>query len=182
MRKRNLLLIVAVIAISYMSCERDDICPESTPTTPRLIIDLLDSANPENKKKVFKLVAIGEGVENNLVLPGHDLEDLDVLSLPLKTTEDSTQYTLINDAEINDNGTPDDSSDDFLDGNFDTLTINYTREQVYVSRACGYKTIFKNITLVLDETDTDPWILSTESLTENQTAEDETTAHFNIFH
>lgn len=51
------LIIVPIIALVIgitISCERDDICPESTSTTPRLIIDLLDSENPENKKKYFQ--------------------------------------------------------------------------------------------------------------------------------
>ncbi len=171
------LLLVAIISIS---CERDDICPDSTPTTPRLVIDLLDDTNSDNKKNVFDLVAIG--VDNEFVLPDYNFNDTDNLVLPLRTDENTTQYILIKEASINDAGTPDDTSDDFIDGNQDIITINYTREEVYVSRACGYKTIFRNVTLDLDESDPDQWIISRQSLTDNQSIEDETAAHFSMSH
>ena len=104
------------------------------------------------------------------------------LILPLKTYENQTQYSLIKDFSINNNGTPDDTSDDFPEGNEDVITINYSREEVYVSRACGYKTIFKNVTLSLDDTDTDKWIQSRQPVNDNQSVEDETAAHFIILH
>lgn len=178
MKKVSLLLIV-IIVISYLSCERDDICPESTPTTPSLIIDVFDFDDQESKKNVINLVI--SGVDNDDVLSGYELVSSNNIVLPLKTTENTTQYILIKEASVNDNGTPDDSTDDFYDGNYDTLTINYSRRDVYVSRACGYKTIFENVTLTIED-DTDNWILSQQPINSNQSVEDETTTHFNIFH
>ncbi|WP_303315518.1 DUF6452 family protein [Flavivirga abyssicola] len=182
MRKRNLsLILIAIMALYYFSCERDDICPDSTPTTPRLKIDLLDVANPDNKKNVFDLVVIG--VDNDFILEDYNfIPRVDSLLLPLRTTENSTQYILIKDASINDAGTPDDTSDDTIDGNQDLITINYSREEVYVSRACGYKTIFRNVTLNLDTNDPDRWIISRQPLTDNQSVEDETAPHFTMSH
>lgn len=176
------ILFVPVIAIAMgsISCERDDICPESTSTTPRLIIDLYDSENPENTKNVFDLVVIGVGNEDE-VLDGYSIVDTDQLLLPLKTDDNTTQYRLIEGYSYDDNDTPDDTSDDIVSGNEDIITINYSREQVYVSRACGYKTVFKNVTLTI-EPDDDNWIISREPLTDNQSVEDETTTHFNITH
>ncbi|WP_072403319.1 DUF6452 family protein [Flaviramulus basaltis] len=171
-----MLLIVAL----SISCERDDICPENTPTTPRLIIDLYDAANPENKKNAFDLV-VG-GIDNDFVLPGYNIVDTNQIVLPLKTDDNTTEYALIIDAFINDNGTPEDASDDFYDGsNQDIITISYSREEVYVSRACGYKTIFKNVTLTIQD-DGDKWMISRQPVTDNQSVEDETTAHFTITH
>ncbi len=178
MKKVSLLLIV-IIVISYLSCERDDICPESTPTTPSLIIDVYDFDDQESKKNVINLVI--SGVDNDDVLSGYELVSSNNIVLPLKTTENTTQFILIKEASVNDNGTPEDSTDDFYDGNYDTLTINYSRRDVYVSRACGYKTIFENVTLTIED-DTDNWILSQQPLNPNQSVEDETTTHFNIFH
>ncbi|MDO5971829.1 DUF6452 family protein [Flavivirga aquimarina] len=190
MRKRSLILIAIIIC--YFSCERDDICPESTPTTPRLIIDLYDASSPDDIKFVFDVVVIGIDEEFNLpdpldaynefILSDYNFDDTDEFILPLKTDENTTQYTLIKDATINDNDTPDDLTDDYIEGNYDTITINYSREEVYVSRACGYKTIFKNVTLNLDTSDTDPWILSRQPVNDNQSVEDETAAHFTISH
>lgn len=162
-----------------LACEPDDICPESTPTTPRLIIDFYDVNSPENLKNVFDLVVIGVG--NEAILDGYSFQDTDNVLLPLKTDENTTQYVLIKEATINDNDTPDDSSDDFIDGNADTITINYSRELIYVSRACGYKTIYKNVTLTI-EPDDDNWMKSRQPINDNQSVENESETHFNITH
>lgn len=177
--KKISLLILILIVIIHSSCERDDICPESTPTTPSLIIDVFDFNNQESKKNIFGLFVIG--VDNNNVLPGYGIVTTNNLVLPLKTDDNRTQYRLFKDATLNDNGTPDDTSDDFIEGNQDIITINYSTELVYVSRACGYKTIYKNVTVQVED-DTDNWILSIQPLNSNQSVEDETSAHFNIFH
>jgi len=179
MKKASLLVILLTLMISYFSCERDDICPDATPTTPRLIIDLYDSENPDTKKNVFDLVVIG--VDNDDFLADYIFQDVDDLILPLRTDVNTTEYILIKEATVNDNGTPDDGTDDFVDGNQDRITINYSREQVFVSRACGFKTIFKNVTLTIVQ-DGDNWMLSRVPLTDNQSVEDETTTHFNISH
>ncbi|MEP3836140.1 MAG: DUF6452 family protein [Algibacter sp.] len=178
MKKISLLFIILIIVGNY-SCERDDICPDATPTTPRLIIDFLDAADSDIQKNVFDLVVIG--ADNDEILSDYFFTDTDNVVLPLKTTDNTTEYILINDASVNDNDTPDDDTDDYVDGNQDRIIINYSREEVYVSRACGYKTIFKNVTLTIVEDD-DNWILSRQPLTDNQSVEDETTTHFNISH
>jgi hypothetical protein len=181
MKKTSLLLILLIIiGIGItMSCESDDICPESTPTTPSLIIDAYDVANPENKKSIPKLVVAG--FDKDQILPGYAIVSATQIILPLKTDENTTQYRLIKDSSVNNNGTPDDSTDDYIEGNQDIITINYSREEVYVSRACGYKTIFKNLTLTI-EVDSDNWIKSRQPLNDNQSVEDESETHFNIFH
>jgi len=174
-----LIIPILLIAALSISCERDDICSGATRTTPRLIIDLLDAENPDTKKNVFDLVVIG--VDNDDFLPDYIFQDVDDLILPLRTDDNTTEYILVKEAIVNDNGTPDDDTDDFVDGNQDRITLNYSREQVFVSRACGFKTIFKNVTLTIVQ-DGDNWMLSREPLTDNQSVEDETTTHFNISH
>lgn len=174
-----LLILITCVGIGItLSCEPDDICPESTSTTPNLVIDAYDTDNPENIKAITKLV-IG-GIGNDFILT-NGIISASKIALPLKTDANTTQYVLIKDASINNNGTPDDSSDDTIDGNYDTITISYTREEVYVSRACGYKTIFKNVTLTI-EPDSDNWIKSRQPLNDNQSVENEAETHFNIFH
>ncbi|MDB2462856.1 DUF6452 family protein [Algibacter sp.] len=178
MKKISLLFIILIIVGNY-SCERDDICPDATPTTPRLIIDFLDATDPDVFLNVSDLVVIG--VDNDDFLEDYYFVDTDDVILPLKTTDNTTEYILISDSTVNDNDTPDDDTDDFIDGNQDRIIINYSREEVYVSRACGYKTIFENVTLTIVD-DGDNWMLSREPLTDNQSVEDETTTHFNISH
>ena len=177
--KKIILLVLVVILSLYVSCERDDICPESTSTTPNLIIDVFDFDSQEDKKNIFNLVIAG--VDNEAILPGYSFVSSNNLILPLKTDANNTQFILVKEASIDDNGTPDDSTDDIIIGNYDTISINYSRTNIFVSRACGYKTIFENVTLTIVD-DGDNWILSQQPLNPNQSVEDETTAHFNIFH
>ncbi|MDO7136674.1 DUF6452 family protein [Algibacter lectus] len=173
-------IMILIVGIT-ISCERDDICPAITPTTPNLIIDLLDYTDEDSSKNVFKLVVIG--VDNDEVLSGYEIVTSNQLVLPLKTTDNTTQYALINNYILDDNDTPDDDTDDFLsdESNIDIITINYSRTEVFVSRACGYKTIYENVTVQI-ESDEDNWIESIQPLNSNQSVEDETETHFNLFH
>lgn len=176
------LIIIPIMALLIgitISCERDDICPESTPTTPRLVIDLYDFSNQESRKNAFNLVV--SGVDNDDALPGYVLVTADDLILPLRTDQNSTSYRVHKDYTIDDNDTPDDPDDDIIGGNQDVITINYTREVVYVSRACGYRTIFDNVEITILD-DGDNWLLSRTNLTNNEPIENENATHFNIFH
>lgn len=178
MRKIVLLSFLILTILIILSCERDDICPASTPTTPNLIVEFYDIANQESVKFVPQIRV--QGINNNGVLDGYQAANVDDLILPLRTDTTATQYSLRRDYSNNDNGTPDDPSDDSPNGNEDIITIKYSAEQVFVSRACGYKTVFRNVTLTI-EPDSDNWILSRQSVTDNQSVEDETTAHFYLF-
>ncbi|CAH8294446.1 hypothetical protein EV196_108201 [Mariniflexile fucanivorans] len=181
MKKTSLLLIFITVVgiIITISCERDDICPESTATTPSLIIDAYDVDSTDDLLAVNDLLVYG--TDNDEILSGYAIATVSQIVLPLKTDVNTTRYALVKDAFVNDNDTPDDTNDDYLDGNTDYVTINYTREEVYVSRACGYKTIYKNVTFTI-EPDSDNWIKSRQPLNDNQSVEDETETHFNIFH
>ena len=177
MKKIIALLLLCVIVTN---CEKDDICAEDTSTTARLYIEFFNSINPDNSKNVFNFRVQGVGNDN-------PLDDYNVVSssssvyLPLKTTETQTQFKLHNDYEIDDNGTPDDESDDFITGNEDIITISYSPVEVYVSRACGYKTVFENVTITVED-DGDKWIDFILSTTDNEPITNETNAHFNLFH
>lgn len=173
-------LLTGIMMTSSISCEPDDICPASTPTTPSLVIEAFDADNPENNKNIFGLTVIGVGQTEPL--PGYFNVSKNKLLLPLDTRTNKTQYQLIKDTFINDNGTPDDSSDDYIDGNSDLITINYSTKAVFVSRACGYKYIFENVSIQVDQNDPNPWISSIAPINPNQSVENETETHFNLYH
>jgi len=146
-----------------------------------MILEFYDISNQENIKVVPNLFV--QGVDNESPLSnftGNSAESK--VELPLKTNENSTQFSFIKDYAINDNGTPNDTSDDFVTGNEDLITINYITENVYVSRACGYKTIYKAVSIEYDPDDMDRWILLAQASNDNQSIEDETTTHFKFFH
>ncbi len=174
----NLKKILGLLSCSILfltlalSCERDDICAADTPTTPRLVIDFLNISDLASPKTV-PLLAI-KGVGNDMILENFRAVNTRQIILPLKTNENSTQFSLYRNAEIDGNET-------IISGNEDLITITYTPIEVFVSRACGYKTIYKDVAIQF-ENDTDNWIQVILPLNDNQSVEDETTTHFNIFH
>lgn len=121
--KRILLLLLISICLS--GCEKDDICTDET--TPRLILEFYDISNPTNLKTVLNLKIKGVGATADL----GTFNGVSKVELPLDITQDTTKYSLI----LN-------STSLTLD-NEDSLQFNYTRQNVFVSRACGYKTIFE---------------------------------------
>ncbi len=138
MKKIGWLLLIAVFALS--GCEKDDICDPTTSTTPRLIIEFYNAANPTVLRNVVNLKVIAVGQTDTL----DNFNAKSKIELPLKTTEDVTKYNFIY------------NSLDSVNTNEDFFEINYSRENVYVSRACGFKTVF---TL----NDTDPIVVTDDA-------------------
>lgn len=169
------LFLVFAILLFGLGCEKDDICTDTNATTAKLIIRFYDIATPETPKVVNKLLV--QGVDNNYTYGTESTRDS--IAIPLRILENNTSYKLIKDFEVNDNGTPDDTSDDFATGNEDVIIINYTNNQVYVSKACGFKNIFTNTNFGFTN-DGDNWILNTTI--ENSTIENQNNAHVHIFH
>ena len=68
--------------------------------------------------------------------------------------------------------------------NVDILTIDYEIEEVFVSRSCGFKAIFNNVTVTSDVSN--DWIIGLTETLENTitipTIDDESAAHIQIFH
>lgn len=124
---KKILLLLVAIAWSSSGCEKDDLCDENTATTPRLIINFYDVSNPSVPKPVTNLVIIGEGQAT-----GIQFNDSSV-AVPLKTEADVTKYKFI----LNYGNT---TNPEFV--NEDDLEFSYIRNNIFVSRACGFKTIF----------------------------------------
>lgn len=154
-----------------LSCERDDICAEGTPTTPFLVIKFIDFDAGTQVKAPSELQVKAVGVENPFTLG---------------TVTDSILIPLRNDASITDyeftinSDTANNSDTDPLP-NKDTVSFQYTTEEEYVSSACGFKINYKGLTVSPPEAGDDgSWIKNITIQRENVT--DETTAHVFIFH
>lgn len=63
--------------------------------------------------------------------------------------------------------------------NADIIEVKYTPELIYVSRACGYKSVFNNLSATR-ETDLSNWIIDIQVI--NDTINNENAAHINIYH
>jgi len=153
---RVLLIIITFITIN--SCERDDICIDEI--TPHLIVRFYDNDNNTLFKKFSQLSVKVMGIENDSL----SFSSTDSILIPLKVTDNSTQFILTLDSDQN----------TFIR---DTLTVNYDPSNVFVGRSCGFKTIFNNTNYLLDSNN---WIHNVETIT--QTIDNETGAHVKIFH
>ncbi len=183
--KKAYFLILLIFCIS-LSCEKDDICTEDTVTTPQLKLEFFDieTIEDQNPKNVFRFRAVGVGNGGPVVLlDGSSLDGTKSVQktlLPLKTTTEdpngqafTTEYMLTRNYSIDANG--------IESGNTDMITISYTTSQVYVSRGCGFKTVFGNISITLED-DGDNWIQVIQSVDDNQIIVDESETNFNIYH
>ena len=180
---KRIKYLILFIAIALINCERDDICAESTPTTPRLLIEFYDAENPDDLLNVPRLTVYGEGlVTDPTIDTDEDLlivfnTNTNTIELPLiistENVDTTTRYILERDTNLRLD------SDTTTDSNIDIIEITYTTEFVYVSRACGYKSIFNNLDVGF-ENDGDVWIGNIEVL--ETTIENENTVHVRIFY
>lgn len=161
--------IMLMLFLSLFGCQRDDLCAETDPTTPRVIIKFQDIINPEEDKEVINLRVLAEGVETPL--PELSSSTTDSISIPLRSFSPETVFILISDYEID--------SDGVETGNRDTLRFNYITSEVFISRACGFVANYEELSEVLTN-DEDNWI---KDVTINANIiTNETETHVTILH
>ncbi|WP_268846042.1 DUF6452 family protein [Flavobacterium aestivum] len=172
---KKIIAFLLILGFASSSCEPDDICDPATPTTPRMLIKFYDITTPSQQRNVKNLKVIGEGMSQGVILNPTGIDDAKYLAngnsilLPLKTDADVVKYKFIlNYGDKNP-----------LIVNEDNLEFKYTRENIYVSRACGFKTIFKldqsNPYILTDSTPADEkWIRYLIVAQTNITYENET--------
>lgn len=152
---RKLVFLVVIISILFsISCEKDDICLEDT--TPNLVLKFIDFQN-DTIIKTLEIDSIK--ALNKALITSFTSTSKDSISLPLDFNENFTKY------EISSGGTS------------DTISFTYERKDIFVSRSCGYKTIFENLEI---ESTTNHWIKGF-AIT-NTIIDNDTLSHINIFH
>lgn len=164
MKKYIITTLIILLVFALWNCEKDDICASEIQTTPKLVIEFYDSANPSKLKNVSYLRVAEPTFEN-----GYSFNAVNTINIPLRTNQDTSTLNFVL------NGSDSDPTNDVLDA----ITFNYSRTETYISRACGYKTTF-----ILKETEgliipTNNWILNYEIIQYNINNEDET--HVKIY-
>jgi hypothetical protein len=168
-------ITIFLFLLLITSCEKDDICTSTDAKTSYLKIKFYNNLDRDVLKTVNNLLIVGV---NNPISYGIE-SSRDSILIPLRILENNTSYKLIKDYTIDDNQTPDDLTDDFATGNEDEIIINYENEEVFISKACGFKNIFNNVNFGFTDDD-DNWILNTSVI--NNIIENEIDAHIYIFH
>lgn len=166
-KMKKITLLLLLLSLSFSSCEKDDICEETTATTPKLIIEFFDTLRPTVLKSITNL-AVKEVNSTEILL----FNEKNKIEIPLKTNVGLTKFSFI----LN--------STTITTDNEDFLQFNYTRQNSFVSRACGFKTIFtlNSTTPIIKTEPTVPdgsWIQNITVETSNITTENET--HIKIY-
>lgn len=122
-------LTAVLAALTLWGCERDDICPENTAGTPAARVEFrtYDAAGEavEYAPQGVRFYGL-RGKERLAELTGGD--GATWLQLPVDFEAETSRY-LIEQA-----------------GRTDTLTLHYTPELEFISKACGFRFVFSGMT------------------------------------
>ncbi|QWX84526.1 hypothetical protein H0I23_02455 [Cellulophaga sp. HaHaR_3_176] len=161
----SLVTVITLTAIFLNSCEKDDICVDGT--TPLMVVEFYDFEDKETRKDPSNLIVtalldddtFGDIITNTAT---------DSLNIPLRIEELTTVYS------FSTNTTTDEAND-----NVDIITFNYTTNDLFISRACGFIVNYENLSaeLTIDELN---WIKEVEIA--NAVIENQTTTHVKIYH
>ena len=162
MKRFQKWLFLAGFIFLALGCQRDDICPEGTETTPLLVIEFYDPLDPTRLKAVQNLTVRATGKEEIFLGP----VTVNTVSIPLRTNENFTEYTFT-------------ANTDGEEENSDVISFTYSPDPEYLNRACGYKINYNNMDVAIHDDDNN-WILSETIIQES--VENETEAHIYFTH
>ena len=190
---KNWFPIIAVFfLVIILGCQRDDICPESTDTTPFLIIRFYENEDPFDPQapQNLSIREVGRTYEMDsldsyvTIRNGQDETiryfqyTMDSLAIPLRTDDDVTslEFTIYT-QDIPVDG--EDPLEQEQPENTDILTFSYGREEEYINRACAYKVNFVGLKIEQDPGEDGTWIQDIQI--EQVNIEDQNNAHVSIF-
>jgi len=167
-----ILLFLGTIMHVNNGCQRDDICPATTQTTPLLRIAFVDAEDPEIPKPPVNLrvkVADYDSIFLNRV-------NVSEISIPLRPNMNFTEYEFILNAPVipaEGEEEPEDNS------NTDRITFAYSPNEEYINRACSFRVSYLDLNATVPS-DNDRWISTI--LVEESNIENETDIHIYIYH
>jgi len=150
----NFNKVLLIYFFILFSCEPDDLCLETYPDTPKLIIKFFDQFSQENV--IINNLTIEDSDRNLVLFTG----TTDSISIPLNYTKQQTSLNFI------------------YNTNLDKVYVNYVTNEVFVSKGCGYRMEYLLENIIV-ENDNENWISSLEILNENVV--EELNHHVKIF-
>ncbi len=150
----NFNKVLLICFFILFSCEPDDICLETYPDTPKLIIKFFD-INSQESVLINNLSV--EDTDRNLVL---FTGSTDSISIPLNYTKQQTSLNFI------------------YKTNHDKVYVNYSTNEAFVSKGCGFRMEYLLENIIV-ENDNENWISSLEIL--NKNVVEESNHHVKIF-
>jgi len=160
-----------VLLTMLLACEKDDICIDEI--TPYFIIRFYDADDPIFTKSVVDIKVELGGIDGFYEDDAATIKPFtDSIAIPVKVTDDITKFKLTV-VKIDEN--------DSLVENADIFDLTYVRENIYVSRSCGYKTLYYEVDIELND-DEDNWVKTIEPTEDPLNIVNQDAAHVKIYH
>ncbi|WP_335967146.1 DUF6452 family protein [Galbibacter sp. PAP.153] len=184
-----LFFILAIGAAIFSACEKDDICPPETQTTPILTVGFYNLINQDANKTVPSLRVIGinkDSTDRDTLNTFLDRTSKTEIEIPLMTSENSSTFILIYNSKDRIDTLENGDINVVETGNRDTIQFNYSRKERFVSRGCGYAVTITELEAVLNpkykDTVQNPgeWIRSI--FVQDKNLQDQDTVHVKIYH
>lgn len=168
---QNILLFLGLsCGLALLSaCEKDDICPKETDTTPLIRIKFYRADDQNQVNNSGTLYAKALGFNDSIVRSNNELK------LPLQLNKEETTWILTLES-LNEDNEPIIQQD--------TLRFIYTPHTEYLNKACGYRTTFilneESKMPILNDNKEGNWIANYELQT--SFIENEEEEHLKIFY
>ena len=156
-----------------ISCEKDDICPDSTQTTPQLIVTFYDVLDPQQSKIVESLAVYAVKDSELILIENINGVNTDSIAIPLRNDIGVSNFKFIKNYSV---------ENDIIFGDQNHIYIDYEISDVFVSRACGFLANYSisSLILVLQDYPIVEWIGGYEIV--NPIVTNENQAHVKILH
>lgn len=178
--KKYIFKIATFVILILTSCESDDICDSTTPTTPSLVIEVYDRTNTATLKSLtnLKIREVNSTQFMTFSESGTQFLSVSKFKIPLKNNFNTVSYELTLNGELV-NGIANPAV------NKDIVTFYYTSQNIYISRACGFKTNYVMDNFTYANVQDAPgenfkWINNVQLITNTITNENE--VHLKIFY
>ncbi len=165
-----------MLILLFFACESDDICPELTNSTPRLIITFYDIENVETRKDVENLAIYA--INDGQLIPVNEINGTttDSINIPLRNDQSVSNFKFYKDFSLVEN---------VPNGTVDHLYIDYDISEIFISKACGFINNYNLLNFLPYDPFENPsppanWISG--YLIQNNLIENENQSHVKIFH
>jgi len=152
---RKCCLFAFLGVLTLLACEKEDIC-DGEVATPNVKIAFFDRANSEILKPFYRMKCYvkPENSKDTLFLIFSNVSEI---KLPLNINKEQTIWNLQL-TQITNNDTL---------VSTEQMIFNYIPKAEYVSKACGYKTVFNQFSISLNNNQTNGWITNLTPLSNN---------------
>jgi len=168
-------LILLTMSFLIISCEKDDICPESTQTTPQLVVTFYDLLDPQQSKTVESLAVYAIKDSELILIENINGMNTDLIAIPLRNDIGVSNFKFIKNYSVEGN---------IIFGDLNHVYIDYEMTDVFISRACGFITNYSILSLIPYDPSVDTpvveWIGGYEIINPIVTSENQ--AHVKILH